>query len=74
MFAKNERRYRLNAIKALLIATNLLSVASIRSKLLKPTSPKNVTSIQMQKVVTYNSDRKKKINLIPNKAFYSYNR
>ena len=59
MFAKNERRYRLNAIKALLIATNLLSVASIRSKLLTPTPPENVTSIQMQKVVSYNSDRKK---------------
>ena len=29
---------------------------------------KNVASIQIQKVATFNSDRKK-INLIPNKSF-----
>ena len=59
--------YRLNAIKkrfwSLLIL--LLSVASIRKKLLKT---KNVVSIQIQKDATFNSDRKQ-INLIPNKSF-----
>ena len=33
---------------------------------------KNVASIQIQKVPTFNSDRKK-INLIPNKLFSYYN-
>ena len=64
VFAKNVRGYRLNAIKkrfwSLLI---LLSVASIRRKLLKRLSMKNVVSIQIQKDATWNSDRKQ-INLI----------
>ena len=62
VFAKNERGYRLNAIKkrfwSLLIL--LLSVASIRRKLLKTTHTKEHTSIQIQKVATFNSDHKKK--------------
>ena len=33
---------------------------------------KNVASIKIQKIATFNSDRKK-INLIPNKSFKYYN-
>ena len=63
VFAKNEGGYRLNAIKkrfwSLLIL--LLSVASIRRKLLKIT----YTQEQIQKIATFNTDHKI-INLIPN--------
>ena len=56
----------------LLIATYLTSiVVPITRKLLK-TTLKNVASIQIQKVATFNSVRKI-INLIPNKSFRYYN-
>ena len=73
MFAKNERRYRLNAIKkrfrSLLIL--LLSVASIRRKLIKLIQ-KSVAPIQIEEIGTYDLDRKK-IKLISNKSFRYYN-
>ena len=61
VFAKNERSYR-NTSKnirwwSLLIL--LLSVAPIGRKLLKTTHPKNVASIQIQKVAIFDSDPKK---------------
>ena len=63
--AANEKGYRFTTEnKRLLIL--LLSVASIKRKLLKMTCTENVASIQIQKVATFNSDRKI-INLIPNK-------
>ena len=63
--APNEKGYRFTTEnKRLLIL--LLSVASIKRKLLKMTYTENVASIQIQKVATFNSDRKI-INLIPNK-------
>ena len=39
----------------------LLSVASVMRKLLKLLIPKNVAYIKIQKVATFNSDRKKSI-------------
>ena len=70
VFAKNERGYRLNAIKkALLIATNLTSICCVYKE-------KNVNNdkyrIQIQKDATYDLDRKK-IYLISNKSFRYYN-
>ena len=45
---------------SLLIASNLTSICCVyRRKLLKRLTPKNVDSIQIQKVATFNSDRKK---------------
>ena len=55
--------------KELLIATNLTSICCVyKEKIVKNDSfiPKNVASIQIQKVAAFNSDRKQ-INLIPNK-------
>ena len=73
VFAKNERGYRLTAKKkrfwSLLIL--LLSAASIRRKLVKRLMLKKVAPIQIQKIATFNSDRKI-INLIPNKSFRYY--
>ena len=70
VFAKNERGYRLAAKnkRFWLLLILLLTVASLRRKLLKTIIPKNVVSIQIQKDATFNSDRKQ-INLIPNKLF-----
>ena len=48
----------------------LLSVA--KNFVNKTIIPKNVASIQIQKIATYDLDRKK-INLIPNKSFRYYN-
>ena len=74
VFAKNERGYRLNAIKKrfwpLLIL--LLSVASIGRKLLKTSHAEFLASIQIEKIATYDLDCKK-INLISNKSFRYYN-
>ena len=64
VFAKNERGYRLNVIKKLLIL--LLSVASIRRNLLT-----NLAPIQIQKIATYDLDRKK-IQIISNKYPLSF--
>ena len=50
-------------------SNTLLSVVLMWRKLLKTTYiPKNVAFIQIQKVATFNLDRKK-INLISNKTF-----
>ena len=46
----------------------LLSVTSIRRKLLKRLIPKNIASIQIHKVAIFKSDHKI-INLIPSKSF-----
>ena len=43
------------------INLNSRSVAYIRRKLLKRLIPKNVASIQIQKVAIFNSDRKKNL-------------
>ena len=51
----------------------LLSVASIRRKLLKRLIPKNVAIIQIQKFETYDSDLKK-INFIPKKSSIIFRR
>ena len=64
MFAKkHEGGYRLKAknypFRSLLIL--LLSVSSVRRKLLKTLMLKNITSIPIQKVAIYDSDRKKSI-------------
>ena len=68
VFVKNERGYRRNAKNmrfwSLLIL--LLSVASIRRNLLKTIHTEEWSAHKIQKVVTFNSDRKI-INLIPNK-------
>ena len=58
----------------MVIATNPTSIFCVyKEKLLKTTLTKeHVASIQIQKVATYDSDRKK-INLIPNKSFRYYN-
>ena len=66
--------YRLNALKkrfrSLLIL--LLSVASMRRKLLKTDiTEKRIASIQIQKIAIYDSYRKI-INLISNKSFRYY--
>ena len=56
-----------------MIATNLTSsVVSVWRKFLKRLILKNVASIQIQKVLVFNTDCKK-INLIPNKSFRNYN-
>ena len=63
VFAKNERGYRLNAIKkrfeSLLIL--LLSVASIRRKLLKTTNTEERSVHTIKKIVTHDLDRNKSI-------------
>ena len=73
-FVKNERGYRLTSKNyrfwSLLIF--LLSVASIRRKVLKTTSTEeNIAYIQIQKVAIYDLYRKI-INLISNKSFRYY--
>ena len=74
VFTKYERGYIFTAKNkrfwSLLIL--LLSVASIKRKLIKRLILKNVASIQIQKVAIFNSDRKKS-KLIPNKSFIYYN-
>ena len=74
VFAKNERGYRLteknNRFWSLLIL--LLSVASIRRKLLKSTYTEERMALQIQKVATFNSDRKKN-QIIQKKSFKYYN-
>ena len=66
VFAKNERGYKLRAIDKRFDLILLLSVASIKRKLLKTThAEERIAAIQIQKVATYDSDRKQ-INLIPN--------
>ena len=64
--------YRLTSknIRWWLLLILLLSVASIRRKLIK--IPKIVASIQIQKVAIFDWNRKK-INLIHNKSFRYYN-
>ena len=67
VFAKSEKGYRLKSKNILwwllIILQLLLSVASIRRKLFlkKRLIRKKVESIQIQKVATYDSDRKKAI-------------
>ena len=58
VFAKNERGYRLSAIKkALLIATNLTSICcDYKEKIVKLN---NLAAIQIEKIATYYLDRKK---------------
>ena len=72
VFAKNERGYRLTGKndrwQSLLIL--LLSIPSIRRKIVKTTHTEE-RSVQIQKVATFVSDRKK-INLIPDKSFRYY--
>ncbi len=63
VFDKNEWGY--TAKKTPLIATNLTSICCVYPE-------KNAASIQIQKVATFESDRKR-INLIPNKSFRYYN-
>ena len=72
--AKNERGYRLNAIKkALLIAINLTSISCVYKENIVKNDlyQRTVVSIQIQKDATFNSDRKQ-TNLIPNKSFRYY--
>jgi len=57
---------------SMVIATNLTSICCVYKEKFKTTHTKNVASIQIQKVATYDSDRKK-IYLIPNKSFRYYN-
>ena len=63
LFVKNEKGYRLKAknkrILSLLIL--LISVASIRRKLLKTTHTEERTSIQILKVAIFDTDLKKSI-------------
>ena len=71
VFAKNERGYRLNAIKkALLIATNLTSICCVcKKKIVKDVSYR-ITSVHIQIEKIARSDlNRKKINLISNKSF-----
>ena len=58
VFAKNERGYRLSAIKkALLIATNITSICcDYKEKIVKLN---NLAAIQIEKIATYYLDRKK---------------
>ena len=71
---KYEKGYRLTAKNerfwSLLIL--LLSVASIRRKLLKSTYTEERMALQIQKVATFNSDRKKN-QIIQKKSFKYYN-
>ena len=58
----------------MVIATNLTSICCVYKEKIVLTEPipKTIASIKIQKVATYDSDRKK-INLIPNKSFRYYN-
>ena len=69
MFAKNERGKVYVEEYLMVIAYNLLSVATIRGKLLNTTHTEERSApIQIQKFALFDMDRKK-INLIPNKSF-----
>ena len=70
---KNERGYRLNAYKkVLVISTNLTSICCVyKEKTVKHDSHRSAAPIQIRKDATLNSDRKQ-INLIPNKSFRYY--
>ena len=61
VFAKNEREYKLNA---LLIAANLTSIRSVyKVKIVKDVDiPNNLASIQIEKIATYDLDRKNQFN------------
>jgi len=57
VFAKNEKGDRFSVKISGLHATNLTSICCVYEEII----PKNVASIQIQKVGTFNSDRKKPI-------------
>ena len=58
--------------KAILIATNLTSICCVfNEKIVKDVSYQ-ITGIQIEKIATYDFDRKK-IDLISNKSFRYYN-
>ena len=63
VFAKNERGYRLNAIKKRVwsLINLLLSVASIIRKLLKTSHTEYLSAHTNSEIATYNLDRKKSI-------------
>ena len=64
VFAKNEKGYGLNAIKALLIATNHTSICCVyKEKIVKNDLYRRTQcpSIQIQKDATYDLDRKKNL-------------